>query len=123
MRVFSFSFKVSAINNGKTIANALLYHAFPKGHQLLFAYDYKYARDNNTLKQDVINTYIILGKNIIVAITVRIQLNSITFETGNEKWNERIRKTGEYQLEIKISTYLTVFLNPLLYHVLLPKLS
>lgn len=41
MRVLSFSFKVSAVDNGKHIANALLHHAFPKRHQLLFAYDYK----------------------------------------------------------------------------------
>ncbi|GLV43995.1 uncharacterized protein CBL_12709 [Carabus blaptoides fortunei] len=41
MRVLSFNFKVSAVDNGKSIANALLHHAFPKRHQLLFAYDFK----------------------------------------------------------------------------------
>ncbi|XP_073978652.1 myotubularin-related protein 10-B isoform X2 [Rhodnius prolixus] len=40
MRVMTFSFKFSPIGHGKTLTNTLLHHAFPKRHQLLFAYDY-----------------------------------------------------------------------------------
>lgn len=40
MRMLSFSFKFSPVGHGKTLTNALLHHAFPKRHQLLFGYDY-----------------------------------------------------------------------------------
>jgi hypothetical protein len=42
MKVLSFSFKFSPVGHGKTITNALLHHAFPRRHSLLFAYDYRY---------------------------------------------------------------------------------
>jgi len=42
MRVLSFSFKFSPVGHGKIVTNALLHHAYPKRHQLLFAYDYRY---------------------------------------------------------------------------------
>jgi myotubularin-related protein 10/11/12 len=42
MRVLSFSFKFSPVGHGKILTNALLHHAFPRRHQLLFAYDYRY---------------------------------------------------------------------------------
>jgi len=42
MRVLSFSFKFSPVGHGKILTNALLHHAYPKRHQLLFAYDYRY---------------------------------------------------------------------------------
>ncbi|GLH04981.1 Uncharacterized protein GBIM_10624 [Gryllus bimaculatus] len=41
MKVMQFSFKFSPVDHGKTITNALLHHAFPRRHQLLFAYDYR----------------------------------------------------------------------------------
>lgn len=41
MRTLSYSFKFSPPGHGKTLANTLLHHAFPKTHQLLFAYDYR----------------------------------------------------------------------------------
>lgn len=41
MKVLSFSFKFSPVGHGKTITNALLHHAFPRRHSLLFAYDYR----------------------------------------------------------------------------------
>lgn len=41
MRTLSYSFKFSPSDHGKKIANALLHHAFPKKHHLLFAYDYR----------------------------------------------------------------------------------
>jgi len=41
MRVLSFSFKFSPVGHGKILTNALLHHAYPKRHQLLFAYDYR----------------------------------------------------------------------------------
>ncbi|XP_069689559.1 myotubularin-related protein 10-B isoform X2 [Periplaneta americana] len=41
MKVLSFSFKFSPVGHGKTLTNALLHHAFPRRHQLLFAYDYR----------------------------------------------------------------------------------
>ncbi|XKL69261.1 hypothetical protein PGB90_007030 [Kerria lacca] len=41
MKVLTFSFKFSPIGHGKTLTNALLHHAFPRRHQLLFAYDYR----------------------------------------------------------------------------------
>ncbi|XP_025829876.1 myotubularin-related protein 10-B-like [Agrilus planipennis] len=40
MRTFEFSFKDSDKDSGRTIANSLLHHAFPKRHSLLFAYEY-----------------------------------------------------------------------------------
>jgi len=42
MRTLSYSFRFSPPGHGKILANALLHHAFPKVHQLLFAYDYRY---------------------------------------------------------------------------------
>lgn len=41
MKVIQFSFKFSPVNHGKTVTNALLHHAFPRKHHLLFAYDYR----------------------------------------------------------------------------------
>lgn len=41
MKSFSFSFKFSPVGHGKTLTNALLHHAFPRRHQLLFAYDFR----------------------------------------------------------------------------------
>ncbi|XP_075226762.1 myotubularin-related protein 10-A isoform X2 [Lycorma delicatula] len=41
MRVLTFSFKFSPVGHGKTLTNALLHHAFPRRHQLLFAYDFR----------------------------------------------------------------------------------
>ncbi|XP_049790942.1 myotubularin-related protein 10-B [Schistocerca nitens] len=41
MRVLSFSFKFSPVGHGKMLTNALLHHAFPSRHHLLFAYDYR----------------------------------------------------------------------------------
>lgn len=43
MKYFELSFKYSDKDSGKLIANALLHHAYPKRHQLLFAYDYKWV--------------------------------------------------------------------------------
>ncbi|KAF7417891.1 hypothetical protein HZH68_000544 [Vespula germanica] len=40
LRTWSFSFKFSPLGHGKNILNALLHHAFPSRHHLLFAYDY-----------------------------------------------------------------------------------
>lgn len=40
MKSLTLSFKFSPIGHGKTLTNALLHHAFPRRHQLLFAYDY-----------------------------------------------------------------------------------
>lgn len=41
MRTFHFSFKKCEKDTGNKIAAALLNHAFPKRHSLLFAYDFK----------------------------------------------------------------------------------
>lgn len=41
MRVLEFSFKFTDKDTGKNIANAILHHAYPKRHSLLFAYDFK----------------------------------------------------------------------------------
>ncbi|KAF6208274.1 hypothetical protein GE061_016728 [Apolygus lucorum] len=41
MRMLSFSFKFSPKGHGKNLTNTLLHHAFPKRHQLLFAYDFR----------------------------------------------------------------------------------
>ncbi|XP_014219642.1 myotubularin-related protein 10 [Copidosoma floridanum] len=40
LRTWSFSFEFSKIGDGKNIVNALLHHAFPTKHHLLFAYEY-----------------------------------------------------------------------------------
>jgi myotubularin-related protein 10/11/12 len=47
MKALSFSFKFSPVGHGKTITNALLHHAFPRRHSLLFAYDYRSVVDSN----------------------------------------------------------------------------
>jgi myotubularin-related protein 10/11/12 len=41
MKVLTFSFANSPIDHGKKVAMALMHHAFPKRHDLLFAYEYK----------------------------------------------------------------------------------
>ncbi|XP_072938354.1 myotubularin-related protein 10-B [Epargyreus clarus] len=41
MKVLSFSFANSPIGSGRKVAMALLHHAFPKRHDLLFAFEYK----------------------------------------------------------------------------------
>ncbi|XP_071447286.1 myotubularin-related protein 10-B [Hetaerina americana] len=41
MKVQTFMFKFSPMGQGKSVANAILHHAFPARHQLLFAYDYR----------------------------------------------------------------------------------
>ncbi|KAL0870764.1 hypothetical protein ABMA27_005698 [Loxostege sticticalis] len=41
MKVLIFSFANSPIDNGRKVAMALMHHAFPKRHDLLFAYEYK----------------------------------------------------------------------------------
>lgn len=43
LRTWSFSFKFSPVGHGKTLLTALLHHAFPNQHDLLFAYDYSEA--------------------------------------------------------------------------------
>ncbi|CAK9826975.1 Myotubularin-related protein 10-B [Anthophora retusa] len=43
LRTWSFSFKFSPIGDGKNLLQALLHHAFPSKHDLLFAYDYQEA--------------------------------------------------------------------------------
>ncbi|XP_056637371.1 myotubularin-related protein 10-B [Diorhabda sublineata] len=52
MKSFEFSFKHSSKDGGKKIVNALLHHAYPKRHSLLFAYDYKDPYVNNTLNRE-----------------------------------------------------------------------
>ncbi|XP_054262707.1 myotubularin-related protein 10-B-like isoform X1 [Macrosteles quadrilineatus] len=46
MRVMTFSFKFSPVGHGRNLTNALLHHAFPKRHQLLFAYDFREPYDD-----------------------------------------------------------------------------
>ncbi|KAG7210302.1 hypothetical protein KM043_011844 [Ampulex compressa] len=41
LRTWCFSFKFSPLGHGKNLLTALLHHAFPSTHNLLFAYDYK----------------------------------------------------------------------------------
>lgn len=41
MKVLTFSFTSSAIGKGRLVAMALVHHAFPKRHDLLFAFEYK----------------------------------------------------------------------------------
>ncbi|KAG8224111.1 hypothetical protein J437_LFUL001805 [Ladona fulva] len=41
MKVLTFMFKFSPIGHGKNVTQAILHHAFPRRHQLLFAYDYQ----------------------------------------------------------------------------------
>ncbi|CAB3244929.1 unnamed protein product [Arctia plantaginis] len=41
MKVLTFSFANSPIDNGRKIALALMHHAFPKRHDLLFAFEYR----------------------------------------------------------------------------------
>ncbi|KAJ8985336.1 hypothetical protein NQ317_008367 [Molorchus minor] len=53
MKYLEFSFKLSDKDSGKNIVNALLHHAYPKRHTLLFAYDYKEPYVNETLTKEV----------------------------------------------------------------------
>lgn len=53
MRYFELNFKYSDKDCGRNIANALLHHAYPKRHQLLFAYDYKEPYVNTNLIKEV----------------------------------------------------------------------
>ncbi|KAJ8909509.1 hypothetical protein NQ315_011421 [Exocentrus adspersus] len=53
MKSFEFSFKMSDRDSGKNIVNALLHHAYPKRHTLLFAYDYKEPHINSILPKEV----------------------------------------------------------------------
>ncbi|XP_039291181.1 myotubularin-related protein 10-B [Nilaparvata lugens] len=46
MRTMTFSFKFSPVGHGKTLTNALLHHAFPRRHQLLYAYDFSQLMKN-----------------------------------------------------------------------------
>ncbi|CAG4955668.1 unnamed protein product [Parnassius apollo] len=41
MKVMTFSFANSPIGNGRKVAMALIHHAFPKRHDLLFAFEYR----------------------------------------------------------------------------------
>ncbi|KPI97086.1 Myotubularin-related protein 10-B [Papilio xuthus] len=41
MKVMTFSFANSPIGNGRKVAMALVHHAFPKRHDLLFAFEYR----------------------------------------------------------------------------------
>lgn len=41
MKVLTFNFANSPIGNGRKVAMALLHHAFPKRHDLLFAFEYR----------------------------------------------------------------------------------
>ncbi|CAH0718119.1 unnamed protein product, partial [Brenthis ino] len=41
MKVLTFNFANSAIGNARKVAMALLHHAFPKRHDLLFAFEYR----------------------------------------------------------------------------------
>ncbi|XP_063627286.1 myotubularin-related protein 10-B [Cydia splendana] len=41
MKVLTFSFANSPIGHGRKVAMALIHHAFPKRHDLLFAFEYK----------------------------------------------------------------------------------
>lgn len=41
LRTWSFSFKFTPMKHGEKVLVALLHHAFPSRHSLLFAYDYK----------------------------------------------------------------------------------
>lgn len=41
MKVLEFAFKYGDKDSGKNILNALLHHAYPKRHALLFAYEYR----------------------------------------------------------------------------------
>ncbi|XP_050515463.1 myotubularin-related protein 10-B [Diabrotica virgifera virgifera] len=52
MKSFEFSFKHSSKESGKKIVNALLHHAYPKRHSLLFAYDYNEPYVNNALNRE-----------------------------------------------------------------------
>ncbi|KAG5885891.1 hypothetical protein JTB14_019150 [Gonioctena quinquepunctata] len=52
MKSFEFSFKMCDKDSGKNIVNALLHHAYPKRHTLLFAFDYKEPYVNNTLNKE-----------------------------------------------------------------------
>ncbi|XP_023019760.2 myotubularin-related protein 10-A isoform X1 [Leptinotarsa decemlineata] len=52
MKSFEFSFKMCDKDSGKNVVNALLHHAYPKRHSLLFAYDYKEPYVNETLNRE-----------------------------------------------------------------------
>ncbi|XP_060525848.1 myotubularin-related protein 10-B [Cylas formicarius] len=53
MKYLEFSFKSSDKDSGKNIANSLLHHAYPKRHQLLFAYEYNEPYVSTNLGKEV----------------------------------------------------------------------
>lgn len=87
MKVLTFSFKFSPVGHGKTLTNALLHHAFPRRHQLLFAYDYRYVLidkfhssiDGNS------NTRFFLTENNILS-TIRKLFRFVIPKNGEKKW-------------------------------------
>ncbi|CAH1987093.1 unnamed protein product [Acanthoscelides obtectus] len=52
MKSLEFSFKLGDKDSGKNIVNALLHHAYPKRHTLLFAYDYKEPYVSNSISKE-----------------------------------------------------------------------
>lgn len=58
MRSFEFSFKNCDKDAGKNIVNAILHHAYPKRHSLLFAYDYKEPYHMSSKLQKEVRMYI-----------------------------------------------------------------
>ncbi|KAK9887578.1 hypothetical protein WA026_023384 [Henosepilachna vigintioctopunctata] len=52
MRSFEFCFKFSTKDSGKSVANVLLHHCYPKRHSLLFAYEYSEPPSGKSISRE-----------------------------------------------------------------------
>ena len=97
MRVIQFSFKFSPVGHGKTLTLALLHHAFPRKHHLLFPYDFRYILLNShLLKLFQISYYVcfdILKNSLYSEPYYNCQRAVSTFRDSTD-WGKELSRTG-----------------------------
>lgn len=94
MKLLEFSFRHAEKDNGRNLVNALLHHAYPKRHSLLFAYDYKY---NNGIACFLFTIHHgILGSHITIRTFLKKHDSLGKEMIGKGNWKERSAKIGEY---------------------------
>lgn len=103
MKVLEFSFKHVEKDNIKNFLSALIHHAYPKRHSLLFAYDYKYNR-NSLLNYQFYS--VTVSESHITAVLLRKKLIFLEESTtGRRNYKEQGARTGEYLLLMLIINY------------------
>ncbi|XP_020291268.1 myotubularin-related protein 10-B isoform X2 [Pseudomyrmex gracilis] len=99
LRTWSFSFKFSPLGHGKNLLTALLHHAFPSRHQLLFAYDYNEPY------------YSSLDKNVQLFRDISDWQNELSRTVCNDQIRKRWRLStvnAKFQLCSSLSQYIIV---------------